>query len=140
VQATPLSITATGAQLSYQWYSNTSPENSGGLLLTDNTNPSIIPPTSAVDTLYYYCIVKGYCIDDSVTSAVSGPVIVKPLPAASLSGITTVCQNSASPPVTFIGSNGTSPYTFFYNINGGLEQGATSGSGNDTAFVYLHTI
>jgi gliding motility-associated-like protein len=41
------------------------------------------------------------------------------LPAATISGTTTVCQNAAQPQITFTGSGGTAPYTFTYNINGG---------------------
>jgi len=41
------------------------------------------------------------------------------LPAASVSGTTTVCKASASPSVVFTGANGTPPYIFTYQINGG---------------------
>lgn len=43
-------------------------------------------------------------------------------PAANISGTTTVCQNAASPLITFTGSGGTAPYTFTYKINGGADQ------------------
>lgn len=38
-------------------------------------------------------------------------------PSATISGGTTVCQNSASPIITFTGSGGNAPYTFTYKIN-----------------------
>jgi gliding motility-associated-like protein len=43
---------------------------------------------------------------------------VHPIPKATISGLNnfTVCQNDASPSVTFTGSNGTAPYTFNYSI------------------------
>ena len=43
------------------------------------------------------------------------------LPTATISGTTSVCQNGTSPSVTLTGANGTPPYTFTYNINGGAN-------------------
>ncbi|MFN2335893.1 MAG: hypothetical protein ABR560_02905, partial [Bacteroidales bacterium] len=37
--------------------------------------------------------------------------------SATIEGNATVCQDAASPSVTFTGSGGTAPYTFTYNIN-----------------------
>ncbi|HQA74725.1 PKD domain-containing protein, partial [Flavobacterium sp.] len=39
-------------------------------------------------------------------------------PSATISGTTTVCQNAASPTITFTGSGGTAPYTFTYTVSG----------------------
>ena len=73
-----------------------------------------------------------------------------PLPAATITGTTTVCQNDASPLITFTGSDGTAPYTFTYNINGGSPQIVTTTSGNsvtvaaptttDGTFIYNLTL
>ncbi|WP_412468215.1 lamin tail domain-containing protein [Pedobacter sp. KLB.chiD] len=41
---------------------------------------------------------------------------------AGISGTTAVCVNGATPAITFTGANGTAPYTFTYNINGGTNQ------------------
>lgn len=56
-------------------------------------------------------------------------ITVNPLPTATISGDATVCQNDAAPTITFTGRNGTAPYTFTYNINGGANQTVTSPSG-----------
>jgi PKD repeat protein len=53
-------------------------------------------------------------------------VNLSPLPSATISGTTSVCQNDASPDITFTGSGGTTPYTFTYNINGGSNQSVTT--------------
>src|SRR5205085_1098120 len=53
-------------------------------------------------------------------------ITVNALPTASLTGAVSVCQNAASPNITFTGANGTAPYTFTYNINGGPNQTITS--------------
>jgi len=55
---------------------------------------------------------------------------VNPLPTATISGATTVCQNGTSPAVTLVGSNGTAPYTFTYKINDGAPQTVKTASGN----------
>jgi hypothetical protein len=43
--------------LSYQWYSSTNASNSGGTLIDKATDASWTPPTDALGTLYYYCVV-----------------------------------------------------------------------------------
>ncbi|KAA9034334.1 T9SS type A sorting domain-containing protein, partial [Ginsengibacter hankyongi] len=48
---------------------------------------------------------------------------VNPLPTATVTGATTLCQNSAqSPVVSFNGATGTGAYTFTYTLNGGSNQ------------------
>lgn len=47
-------------------------------------------------------------------------------PGATISGNATVCQNAASPVVTFTGSGGTAPYVFTYHIGSGPALQATS--------------
>ncbi|MCK0126974.1 hypothetical protein MWU76_21475, partial [Gelidibacter sp. F2691] len=50
--AAQLSVTATGAGLKYQWYSNTNKSNSGGTLLSGATSSTYTPKTNAAGTLY----------------------------------------------------------------------------------------
>jgi hypothetical protein len=57
-------------------------------------------------------------------------VTINPLPTATIAGIATVCQNAASPLITFTGANGTIPYTFTYKIGTGTNQTVTTTSGN----------
>jgi sugar lactone lactonase YvrE len=81
--APALSITASGAGLSYQWYSTNLPINSGGNPVGTNS-ASITPPTNMLGTLYYYCVVSGTC-GASVSSDVSGPITIKPVAPDNLS-------------------------------------------------------
>ena len=57
-------------------------------------------------------------------------VTVNPSPTGTIAGTTTVCQNATAPLITFTGANGTAPYTFTYNINGGANLTVTTTSGN----------
>jgi len=58
-------------------------------------------------------------------------ITINELPTASISGSTTVCQNTTAPTITFTaGSTGTAPYTFSYNINGGATQTVVTTVGN----------
>ena len=68
--ATPLGIVATGDNLTYQWYSNTSNTTEGGTSLGSTArSASYTPSTAAAGTKYYYCIVSsGTC---STTSAIT---------------------------------------------------------------------
>ncbi len=74
---TPITVSATGANLTYQWYKEEYGNNSGGTSLGANNGAqtdSYTPQTSDEGTLYYYCIVSGSC--GTATSAVSGAFIV----------------------------------------------------------------
>lgn len=82
--ATALSVVATGTSLSYQWYSNTSASNSGGTLISGANSASYTPPTNTAGTKYYYVIVSGSC-GASVTSNVSGAIVVNANSTAALS-------------------------------------------------------
>lgn len=80
--ATALSVAATGGTPSYtyQWYSNSSNSTSGATAISNETNASYTPSTSATGTTYYYCVVT----DAAAT------------PASVTSNIVTVTVNAAS--------------------------------------------
>lgn len=61
------------------------------------------------------------------------------LPAATISGTTTVCQNATQPQITFTGSGGTAPYTFTYDIDGGNTLKATTIGNNTTITIPVST-
>lgn len=82
--ATALTVAATGLGLSYQWYSNSSAANSGGTLISGANSSSYTPPTNSVGTQYYYVVVSGTC-GASVTSNVSGAIVVNSNSSAALS-------------------------------------------------------
>jgi hypothetical protein len=57
-------------------------------------------------------------------------VTVNTSPTATITGTTSVCLNATAPLITFTGANGTAPYTFTYDINGGSSLTLTTTSGN----------
>lgn len=81
--AAALSVTASvgdGGTLSYQWYSNTTATNSGGILISGATSSSYTPSTTTAGTLYYYCVVTNSLASHSsvsATSNVSGAITVE---------------------------------------------------------------
>jgi len=97
----PIGIVAEGADLTYQWYSNTSQLNTGGTLIPESTSSSFTPPSTANQNIpyYYYVVVTGYC--NEVTSDPSGEYIVTP-PITQItqnpSGVNeTTCKDGAFP-------------------------------------------
>ena len=71
--ATALKVVASGDDLTYQWYSNTSNSTSGATKINGATNSTYTPSTSTVGTKYYYCIVSsGSC---STTSSIVSIVV-----------------------------------------------------------------
>jgi large repetitive protein len=110
-----LSVTATGTNLTYQWYSNTTASTTGGTLISGATNASYIPSSATVGTLYYYCIVSSASCP-STTSSISGAhiVIASPaLPSVSVSSSTINVGGSVS--ITGIPGN-TANTLNWYNV------------------------
>ena len=66
----------------------------------------------------------------SAASPTTIPVTVNALPTATISGTVAVCQNAASPNITFTGVSGAAPFTFSYTINGGATQTVSTTAGN----------
>jgi len=103
---TSVSVTATGAGLNYQWYSNTSASTSGSSLITGATGSSYTPPSAIAGTLYYYCVVTGTC--GTVTSAVSGAFVVNSSVGGTINGAATeFCKGGSTGTMTLSGYSGT---------------------------------
>jgi alpha-tubulin suppressor-like RCC1 family protein/sugar lactone lactonase YvrE len=83
---TPLSVTATGNALTYQWYENTTNTNSGGTAIVGATANTYTPLTGTVSTKYYYAMVTGAC--GNLTSNIAGAIKIKGLNTISLTSAT----------------------------------------------------
>jgi hypothetical protein len=115
--ATSLSVVADGSVLTYQWYSNVANNNTTGTQISGATFSSYTPSTASAGSLFYYVVVGGACAPTSVTSAVSGAVVVNGLPNDNAS-------NLAYPGGWPSGSNG----------GGGFGQWSILTSGNAGSF------
>ncbi|MCX2583995.1 lamin tail domain-containing protein [Pedobacter sp. MR22-3] len=58
-----------------------------------------------------------------------------PAATGTITGTTAVCLNGDAPAITFTGANGTAPYTFTYNINGGTSQMVTTAGTSNSVTV-----
>jgi hypothetical protein len=130
--ATALSVTVSPAT-GYQWYSNTSASNSGGTLISGATSSSYTPLTTAVGTLYYYCIiVNSGC---STTSSVSGGIVITALPTVTATPTSASMCLSGSP-VSITASGATS---YIWSPTTGLytdAAGTIAYTGTNLATVY----
>lgn len=126
-----ISVTATGTGLSYQWYANTTPSNSGGTLVTGATSSSYTPSASTAGTTYYYSVVSGTC-SPVATSAVSGAFLVNHNNTVSAASATpTVCIGVAMPiPVTHTTTGATG-----IGVETGLPTGITASFGSNTITI-----
>ncbi|HTO37212.1 MAG TPA: gliding motility-associated C-terminal domain-containing protein [Brumimicrobium sp.] len=115
---------------------------------TGNT-ATITAPTGTAGTFEYVLTnvqdASSTACGNVVPSTQTTTIIVNPLPTASIAGTIDVCQDDAEPTITFTGADGTAPYTFTYNINGGTAQTVTSTgdeatvtapTGTDGTFIY----
>ena len=95
------------------------------------TSVKVSAPTSALGIYAYDLVSVSDANGCSQNQTGSAAVTITSLPNAAISGTAVVCQNSAPAPlVTFTGSNGSAPYAFVYQINGGANLTATTLSGN----------
>jgi gliding motility-associated-like protein len=92
------------------------------------TTATVSAPTGAAGTFAYnlVSVSENSATNCSQAQVGTATVIVNPLPTATIGTDATVCLGDAAPTITFTGANGTAPYTFTYNINGGANTTVTS--------------
>ena len=135
--ATPLVVVASGGigTFTYQWYSNTSPSNSGGSLIPGATTDTYLPPTTSVGTIYYYCVIIQTGLGCNVTSAVATVIVVQSPIITIQPQSATVCAGSVLAPLTIAYSNGTGTASYQWYDDNGLIAGATNASYTPTNTV-----
>ncbi|MDP5027152.1 MAG: LamG domain-containing protein, partial [Flavobacterium sp.] len=137
--SSPLSIVASGTGVTYQWYSNSTPNNTGGTLITGAISSSYSPPTTSIGTKYYYCVVSGTCTP-SVTSQISGAITVIGSIAGTSSGGGTICSGT-SLNLFLSGNTGSIQWQSSSSLNGTYadligETSAILNTGNLTSSTY----
>ena len=115
----PLSVSASGSGLTYEWFSNTTNSNTGGTSVA--TTATYTPPSTSAGTTYYYAIVTGTC--GSATSNTS-----------------TVVVNDYSTNTTTI----TACDSYYWSVNGATytgsgEYSATVGCVTETLFLTINS-
>jgi len=104
---------------SYQWYENATPTTIGSTLITGATLSYYLPPSTTVGIKYYYCVLKSNCAA-TVTTSVSGAIVVNSVPTITISGNNSICSGSST---TLTGSGGDSyvwtsgPSTTTYSVS-----------------------
>jgi gliding motility-associated-like protein len=136
---TNLTVSATGGigTYSYQWFSSVSNSNTGGILITGETNASYTPPTTSIGTRYYYCVITQTGIGCNANSA-TAEVIVNLAPTITIQPqSSTVCLGITPTvlSVTYNNGVGTPAYQWYSNtvntIMGGTPiSGATNATYN----------
>lgn len=102
----------------YHWYWDFDDPGSGALNHSNAQNPIHIFTTPGPHVVRFASITTPGCLSDTLNKTVNVPA----MPSATVTGTTAVCQNAPGQTITFTGTDGTPPYTFTYNINGGAPQ------------------
>lgn len=95
----PISVTAIGSSLSYQWYSNNTASNSGGTSISGAISNVYTPSSSTAGTKYYYCVINSSC-GIPVTTAVSGAFVVNLNTVTAASSSPNLCVNTLMSSIT----------------------------------------
>ena len=131
--ATSFTIPYTATTLSPVTYSV------AGAGIVAETNQSLTPslitvqlsaPASGTSMHFTLTVKNG---NQCVSQPLTGTVVVRPLPTATIQGTTTVCLNAPLPTIQFTGASATSPYTFSFKLNGNSTQSITTSSGNSAS-------
>jgi hypothetical protein len=138
----PLEVAALGdggSPVTYQWYQNTSPTNTGGVLISGATSATFTPPgdVSLADGLprYYYASASSSC--GTVPSAISGTFIVNPLTDIDSENLTgqTICQDNGPFGAISVSASGTGTlaYQWYSNTTGIINTSIDSQLGSNSS-------
>lgn len=138
----PISVVASGAiGLTYQWFSNTTPSNTGGTPVSGATSATFTPPSSAEGEFYYYAVVTGPCT--SVTSDATGRYFVSPPVTAVVTDIDTtpqtICPGDNFSPLTFEASGANLTYQWYSNTSPSTSGGTAIPGADQSSFTPPNT-
>ncbi|MGD0755747.1 MAG: FISUMP domain-containing protein, partial [Bacteroidales bacterium] len=87
------------------------------------------------NTTYYVRAYATNSVGTAYGDEISFTTLSCPTITATISGTTSICQNAASPNITFTGAGGTAPYTFNYRFNSssGPTASVTTFEGNSVS-------
>jgi len=133
-------LNSTSGSPIYQWYSNTVNSNTGGTLISGETNTSYNPPATATGTVYYYATIQfssGDCPNLVTNTAF---VTVEPLPIINLQPIATqnICiggQLPAALTVSHTGGAGAVSYQWYSNSTNSTSGGTLISGANGASYM-----
>ncbi len=130
-----ITFTGSGGTAPYTFIYKLNGSANQSITTVSGNSVSINVPTSGSGTFSYVLVGVSESSGTTCSNTASGTatVVVNPLPSASITGTTTICQLGAAPSITFTGSGATPPYTFTYQINGGTNQTITTVASNSVS-------
>ncbi|WP_339703600.1 PKD-like domain-containing protein [Algoriphagus aquimarinus] len=139
----PLSVTAVGGGLVYQWYSNTIDSNVGGTPVDGATSASFTPPSTIEGSAWYYVVVTGNCGVE--TSNASGQFLVTPPVTSILQHPSSTnqieCLGDPFPILTVeAGGEGTVTYQWYSNTTNANTGGTLIPGETDPTFTPPSTL
>ncbi|WP_290865371.1 PKD-like domain-containing protein, partial [Flavobacterium sp.] len=109
-----------GTTYFYQWYSNTSNNTTSGIAITGATNATYTPSTTAVGTLYYYCVITQSAGSGCNATSNTATVAVNLAPTFTSQPVSsTICvgQTPTLLSVSYINGVGTPQYQWYSNTS-----------------------
>ncbi|HRN99027.1 MAG TPA: hypothetical protein PLA69_06930, partial [Flavobacterium sp.] len=137
-----ITLTGSGETAPYTFVYNIN----GGPNITSPPTPAgqdfiEIPVPTTTNGTFTYNLVSVSCTTSGCVSPATGSATVTVTgPTATILGTASACLNGTAPIVRINGFNGTAPYTFTYNINGGPNIVGTTTSGNQLQIPVNNTV
>ena len=111
----------------YQWYSNTANNTTGGTAIVGETNASFSAPSALAGTTYYYCIATLSGSGCGTVTTSTAAVIVVDLPSITAQPTVTqnICEGGTANPiaVSYSGGTGTASYQWYSNTTNATTGG-----------------
>ena len=135
--AEPIQFTdnTTTPRPSYIWTWNFNDPASGASNTAASQNPSHTFSGPGTYNVTFSTVTTPGCFSAQIIK----PVIIAPIPTATITGTNTVCLGDTPPLITFTVSGGTAPYIFTYNINGGVSQTISTTGTNTSVTIPVPT-
>ncbi|MEL1240608.1 T9SS sorting signal type C domain-containing protein [Flavobacterium flavipallidum] len=124
----PISVSAYGTGLTYQWYSNTTASNSDGTSISGATSNVYTPSSASSGTKYYYCVINSSC-GAPFTTAVSGAFTVN-LNTVSSASSSSLCVDALMTSITHTTTGATG-----IGLPTGLPAGVTASWASNTITI-----
>ena len=125
----------------FQWFSNSVNSNTGGTLISGQTNPTFTPSSVIVGTFYYYCVITFPSLVGSCSSVATNAatIIVNPQGTVSVQPIQTqsICVGGtiqSALTVAYSDGTGTASYQW-YSTNSNSTTGGTAVGTNSASYL-----